>query len=337
MQQKKQRLSRRSRVVQVVLILLLISAIALSLTSGRYAISFQDLLAAVTGQSGVNAQVSTVLWHIRLPRIVAAVLVGACLSAAGAAYQGVFQNPMASPDILGSSAGATFGAALAILLGMNDVMIAGLAFCFSLLTVSFVYFISAYCKGKQVLTLILTGVMMSTLFSAGTSFIKLVADPSNALPAITYWTMGSLAAVELSDLKGVIVPMGIGLSILLAIRWHMNMLTLGDEQAMTMGIPVKKLRVVVVLAATLMTASSVAISGMIGWVGLVIPHLARKLVGNDYRDLMPTAMLIGALFLLIVDNVSRNAFVTEVPIGILTAFIGAPFLIYLIVGREVFT
>ena len=176
--------------------------------------------------------------------------------------------------------------------------------------------------------------MVSSLFSAGTSYIKLVADPNNQLPAITYWLMGSLSGSTLKSLRFAFIPMALGLIPLLFIRWKLNLLTLGDEEARTMGVQASRLRLVVVLCSTLVTAASVSVSGMIGWVGLVVPHLCRKMVGNDYRRLLPCSMLLGASFMLVVDDVSRNLLAVEIPIGILTAFIGAPFFLYLITRKE---
>ena len=279
-------------------------------------------------------EVETVVFRIRLPRIVMACLVGGALSAAGASYQGVFQNPMASPDILGASSGAAFGAAIAILFDGSNAAIMGSAFLFSLLTVALVFLIARAAPGLRVVNLILSGMMVSSLFTAGTSYIKLVADPTNQLPAITYWLMGSLSGTKLSDLCMVVLPMGIGLVPLVLLRWRMNMLTLGDEEASALGINTNLLRLVIIGCATLITAASISVTGMIGWVGLVIPHLCRKLVGADYRYLMPASCIGGATFLLIVDNVSRNLLAVEIPIGILTAFIGAPFLCYLICRKE---
>lgn len=184
------------------------------------------------------------------------------------------------------------------------------------------------------MNLILTGIMVSSLFSAATSLIKLVADPNSQLPAITYWLMGSLSGAKLSDLHLALIPMAIGLLPLLLLRWRLNVLTLGDDEARTMGINVRRLRLIVILCATLITASSVAVSGTIGWVGLVVPHLARMLLGSDYRRLMPASMLLGALFLLLVDSLARNLLQSEIPIGILTAFIGAPFFLFLIMRGE---
>ena len=274
-----------------------------------------------------------VVVNIRLPRIALACLVGAALSLAGAAYQSVFQNPMAAPDILGASSGACFGAALAILLGLSRGGVTALAFIASMVTVVMVYMIGMRTRGSRVVSILLAGVMVSSLFSAGTSYIKLVADPTNELPEITYWLMGSLSGARLSDVAFAAIPLAIGAAPLLLARWRINILTLGDEEAATLGVNTGALRLLVVFSATLLTAASVAVSGMIGWVGLVIPHLARKLVGNDCRYLLPSSMIMGAGFLLLVDNVSRNLLATEIPIGILTAFIGAPFFIYLMTRR----
>ena len=312
----------------------LLIAIIISATLGRYPISTKEIGGVILSQffdveRTWKPIVEALLLQNRLPRIFLACLVGCSLSAAGASYQGVFQNPMASPDILGASNGAAFGAALAILLGMSKTVTVAFAFAASLLCVSLVIFLGKRAKGKRVVGLILAGIMVSALFSSGTSYIKLVADPNDQLPAITYWLMGSLNGTMPSDVYFALITMLIGLIPLILLRWRINLLTLGDQEAKTMGVHVTRLRTIVILCATLMTASAVSVSGVIGWVGLVLPHLARRLVGNDYRKLLPTSMVMGALFLLAVDDISRNALATEIPIGILTSLIGAPFFIYL--------
>ena len=324
----------------IILAVLLFVVVVVSFCLGRYPVPLRDLGRILGFSAGLpiektwtTAMESAVL-RIRLPRILLACLVGCCLSTAGAAYQGVFQNPMASPDLLGASNGAAFGAALAILLGASSGMITVSAFFFSMLTVLLVTIVAARAPGKKIVNLILAGVMVSSLFSAGTSYIKLVADPNNQLPAITYWLMGSLSGSTLKSLRFAFIPMALGLIPLLFIRWKLNLLTLGDEEARTMGVHASRLRLVVVLCSTLVTAASVSVSGMIGWVGLVVPHLCRKMVGNDYRRLLPCSMLLGASFMLVVDDVSRNLLAIEIPIGILTAFIGAPFFLYLITRKE---
>ena len=331
--EKKKRLSYPA--ILLLLALALVAAIVLSVTLGRYPIGLRELL-GILGSKLFEVEVfwtptqeSLLLLH-RLPRILLACLVGCCLAAAGASYQGVFQNPMAAPDILGASSGAAFGAALAILLKLNSTLIMLFAFASSILTVLLVIFTGNRARGKRVVGLILSGIMIGSLVSSGTSMIKLVADPEDQLPAITYWLMGSLNGTRPRDLLFALVPMLIGLLPLFLLRWRVNLLTLGDEEARTMGVNARRLRVLVILCATLVTAASVAVSGVIGWVGLVIPHLTRRMVGNNYRHLLPASMLLGAVFLLLVDNLSRNLFATEIPIGILTSFIGAPFFLYLI-------
>ncbi len=314
----------------------------LSFFMGRYPISPSELFGILFSkifpvQPFWTDQMEAVLFNVRLPRIILACLIGCCLSAAGASYQGIFQNPMAAPDILGATAGAAFGAALAILNEGNYLAITGSAFFFSLMTVTIVYLVSRKTQGTRVLGLILSGIMVSSLFSAATSYIKLVADPGDELPAITYWLMGSLSGATRGTVSMALVPMALGLVPLFFARWRINVLTLGDSEARTMGVNSMQLRLLIIICATLVTAASVSVSGMIGWVGLVIPNLARKIVGNNYRYLMPASMLCGAIFMVIVDDISRNLLQTEIPIGILTAFVGAPFFVYLITRKgEVF-
>ncbi len=313
-----------------------------SLTFGRLHVPLKQVIRILTDamfpfldmeQTWTDAMYAAVI-NIRLPRIALACMVGCCLSASGAAYQGVFQNPMASPDILGATSGASFGAALAILLGLSSAWVTSFAFAASLLVVCLVYAIGQKAPGRKVVNLILSGIMISSLFTAGTSYIKLVADPTNQLPAITYWLMGSLSGVDGGDVLFAAIPMALGLLPLFLLRWRLNLLSLGDGEARALGVNANALRFVTVICATLVTATSVSVSGVIGWVGLVIPHICRMPLGNDYRRLMPASMLFGAIFLLTVDNISRNLIATEIPIGILTAFVGAPFFLYLIMRKE---
>ena len=322
----------------IVIILILAAALAAlflcSFILGHYDVPLREVIRILfTGHSD-DPKMYAAVSNIRLPRILMACLVGCCLSAAGTSFQCVFRNPMASPDILGASSGACFGAALAILLDLSHTGITLFAFFFSLLSIVLVYLIGKASRRNRVVAILLAGMMVSSLFSAGTSYIKLAADPSNQLPAITYWLMGSLSGTRKADLRFVIWPMLAGLLPLLLLRWRINLLTLGEEEAETMGIHTGRLRLTVIACATLLTAASVSVSGMIGWVGLVIPHLCRKLVGSDCRWLYPAVMIFGAFFLLLVDNVSRNLLAVEIPIGILTAFIGAPFFIFLMTRKE---
>ncbi len=325
--------------IVIILAIALFIAIVISFMLGRYPVEPKALFGILFSkiipiEPFWTDKMEIVVFNIRLPRILMACLVGCSLSAAGAAYQGVFQNPMASPDILGASSGAAFGAALAILMNASNKMITTSAFLFSLLTVFLVYFVSLRAGGKKVTGLILSGIMIGSLFSAGTSFIKLVADPNSQLPSITYWLMGSLSGVTKKDVAFVVFPMALGLIPLFLLRWRINILTLGDDEAHTIGINANLVRLIVIICSTLITAASVSVSGVIGWVGLVIPHLSRKFVGNNYKHLMPATMIFGAIFMLIVDDVSRNLLATEIPLGILTAFIGAPFFLYLITRKE---
>ncbi len=336
----------RMRLVTAALLVFIVVASIISLLLGRFPIEVDQAFGMMANRFSSlfarapfieptwTAQAEALFFNVRAPRIVMALLVGCCLAAAGAAFQGVFQNPLASPDILGASQGAALGAAIAILVGQGSFGISAWAFVFSMGTVLLVLAISNRAKGNRILVTVLAGVMVSSLFSAGVSFTKLVADPADQLPAITYWLMGSLTSIQFKDVFMAAPFMLLGLAVLFAMRWRINILTMGDDEAATMGVNAKRIRLVVTLAATLVTAASVAVTGMIGWVGLVIPHLCRMVVGCDYRKLMPTSMLMGAGFLLIVDDASRLMTTAEIPIGILTAFIGAPFFLYLIMRKK---
>lgn len=322
----------------LVLVFVLVMLFFLSFSVGRYPISpielIQVIYSKITGDSHiVSSTAQVVVMNIRMPRIILAMLVGAALSAAGACYQGIFQNTMASPDILGASSGAAFGAALAIILHLGSIWITCFAFLFSLGTVLSVLFISKRIRGKQVVGIILAGIMMSNLISAGTSFLKLVADPADELPAITYWLMGGLSNGDMKDVTFLLPLLFIGLLPMFIYRWKMNVLSVGDDVAQTMGVNARNLRMIIILSATLLTSASVSVSGTIGWVGLVIPNMCRKVVGNDYRFLLITSMISGAIFLLIIDTLSRTMFATELPLSILTGFIGAPFFLYLMTKK----
>ena len=314
----------------------LLALFLLSFVVGRYGVPLGQVVRILLSgmlsleQTWTDNMAIAVL-NVRLPRILLACLVGCGLSAAGTGYQTVFQNPMAAPDILGASSGACFGAALAIMTGQSAVMITVFAFLASLLSVALVYLVGNHTRGNRVVNLLLTGIMVGSLFSACTSYIKLVADPTNQLPQITYWLMGSLSGTRMGTVRFAAVCMAVGLVPLLLLRWRMNLLTLSPDEARAMGAHTDRLRLAVILSSTVLTAAAVSVSGMIGWVGLVIPHLSRRIVGSDCRRLMPMACLFGAAFLLLVDNMARCLTATEIPIGILTAFVGAPFFIYLMV------
>lgn len=331
--------ARRGELVIIALAVLGIAAAAASLMLGRYPIdpiqAIRMLVNCVVplDQTWTDQQ-AILFFNVRLPRILLALMVGCCLSAAGAAYQGTFQNPLVSPDILGASQGAAFGAAVAILLGLSSTGVSISAFCFALLTIMLVLLISSRAKGNHMMVVVLAGIMVSSLFQAGVSYAKLIADPTDELADITYWLMGSLTGAKMPEVLAVLPVMVVGCGTLFALRWRINILTMGDDEASTMGVNARAIRIVVIVAATLVTAACVSVTGMIGWVGLVIPHLCRMLVGCDYRRLIPAAMLMGAVFLLIVDDIARLATTAEIPIGILTAFVGAPFFLYLITRRK---
>ena len=268
--------------------------------------------------------------NIRLPRIVLACLVGCCLSSAGAAYQGVFQNPMASPDVLGASSGASFGAALAILAGVGNQGTTLSAFFWSLATVVLVYLVGQRAPGNRVLNLVLAGMVISSLFTAATSYLKLVADPTNQLPEITYWLMGSFTSASYQKILIGCPLIVAGIIIIYLLRWRLNILSLSDDEARTSGINIKQTRILFIVASTLVTASAVSMCGQVGWIGLLIPHASRMLVGSNNRYVVPLSLSLGASFMILIDTLSRSISIIELPLSILTAIIGAPAFISLL-------
>jgi len=268
--------------------------------------------------------------QVRGPRVLAALLVGAALAAAGTAYQGMFRNPLVSPDILGVSTGAALGAVLSIFFSASIFLTQLFAFAGGLAAVGLVYGVGSRLRGHDpLLALVLTGVVIGTLLGAAIALLKVLADPYNQLPAITFWLLGSLASISPRDLA-LAAPLALlGLAPMLLLRWRMNLLALPDDEARALGVDTTRLRTLVVACATLMTASVVALSGIIGWVGLLIPHAARLLVGPDFGRLLPLAMLMGAAFMLAVDTLCRTLATIEVPPGVLTALIGTPFFLWL--------
>jgi len=339
---KKINLSKKVKVPKVPcvissLILILIMTLLISVTIGRYGIPLPQLLTIFSGKIfGVTptwpVTLETVLFNVRIPRILVAVMVGAALSGAGATYQGLFKNPMVSPDILGASAGAGFGAAIAILMSFSNAGIELTAFLFSLAAVILSYVVSRVIgrNNNAIMILVLTGMVVSNLFSAFISITKYVADPESKLPAITFWLMGGLSAITSSHVIVLLIPLTISIVPLFLLRYKINVLSFGEEEAQAMGIDTHKIRLILIFCATLLTAASVSVSGMIGWVGLVIPHIARLIVGPNYKVLLPTSLLIGGIFMLLVDDIARSIFITEIPLGILTSIIGAPFFLYLL-------
>ena len=318
----------------VLLIFLPIVLFFASFLIGRYPISPVDvistMLCPIFPQLEVSQTITTIVFEIRLPRIIAAIVVGAALAMAGAAFQSIFKNPLVSSDLLGVSNGAGFGAALAIILSGSNAVIQLFAFIFGLISVSITYLISKAYKAGGILILVLSGVAISAFFNALISAIKFIADPDDKLPEIVYWLMGSLASVTMEKLLMILIPIIIGFAILLALRWHMNLLAMGDEEAQSLGLNPSRVRLLIIIGCTLLTSAAVSVSGVIGWIGLVIPHMTRMIVGPDNRILIPASLSLGASFLLLIDNISRAVIAIEIPIGILTAVIGVPIFLYLL-------
>ena len=318
------------------LLLLVIVAFA----AGRYPVSAADLAdilwAKLTGNAqGLDPTVEAVVLKIRGPRVAAALLIGAALAAAGAAYQNMFRNPLVSPDILGVSAGAAVGAVLGIFLSLNVIAIQGFAFAFGLVAVGLVYIIANAVRGHDpLLVLVLAGVVVGSLLGACVALMKYLADPYNQLPAITFWLLGSLAAASPEDVWSMLPLMLAGLIPMWLLRWRINLLSLDDEEARALGVETGRIRFIVIAAATLMTSAAVAVSGVIGWIGLVIPHFARLLVGPGFSRLLPTSILLGAAFLLGVDTLARTVARIEIPLGVLTAFLGTPVFIWLLAATR---
>ena len=314
--------------IWITVLAVLLITFFVSLFVGRYIISPYEvsgiLLDGLRGEAGDGMEYS-VVWNLRLPRTLLNCFVGAGLAVAGAAFQGIFRNPLVSPDVLGVSSGAAFGAALGILLsGMNHLATV-MALLFGIASVFMTYTLSKLRGESSTLSLVLSGMIISAVFSALISLIKYVADPYDKLPAITYWLMGSFASASYSNLQMAGIPIFLGTVVLLLLRWRINILSLGDEDAYSLGVNPVKTRRVIIIMATLITASCVTVTGVIGWVGLVIPHICRMLIGVDHMKLLPVSCVVGAAFMIIVDLIARTVTAAEIPIGILTALVGAPF------------
>jgi iron complex transport system permease protein len=318
----------------------LIAGLLLAFMVGRYPVSLGDLLnvlmAKLTGgKADVPPAVESVILQVRGPRLLAAAMVGAALAVAGTAFQGLFRNPLVSPDILGASSGAALGAVVGIFFSLGVFMIQLFAFAGGLVAVAAVYAIGSAVRARDpILVLVLTGVVVGALLGAGVGLVKYLADPYNQLPAMTFWLLGSLAAANVSDLLPLFGPVALGTLVLLALRWRMNAMSLPEEEARALGLATGPLRIAIVAAATLTTSASVATAGIIGWVGLVVPHLARALVGPDFARLTPAAAILGGGYLLLIDTLARTIAEVEIPLGILTAVIGTPFFIWLLASMQ---
>lgn len=311
----------------------------ISLCFGNYQIPITHLYNAIIGQlthqTLVSPIESNIIFSLRLPRMLAAVGIGAALAISGTAYQSIFQNPLVSPDLLGVSNGAAVGAALAILLNLHSLGTQVLALIFGLIAVMLSVAIPRMMGRSTNLTLVLAGVVVSGLMQAILGLMKYLADPDSQLQSIVYWQLGSLAKVTVGNLISVLPMMLLGMVVLLIMRWRLTVLGLGDAAAQSMGVNVARERRLVVLCATLLTAASVCLSGPIGWIGLVVPHMARMLIGPNTRYSLPLSGLIGAIFLLLVDTLARTLSAGEIPLSILTGFIGTPIFIYILATKKV--
>ncbi|MBN1200904.1 MAG: iron ABC transporter permease [Anaerolineae bacterium] len=320
------------------LVLLLPIPLAIyALGVGRYPISVEDVVRAlydyVFSRHDPNFQpdvVYNLITRIRLPRIVAAMLIGSSLAVTGAAFQGIFRNPLVDSNILGVTSGAGFGAALLLLLNANMLYVQISAFIFGLLAVMIAYFVSRLYYSAPLLVLTLVGILVGSFFSSLTSMLKYLADPLDTLPAITYWLMGGLNDVTSRDIPALLVVTSAGLVFMWGVRWRLNVLSLGDSEASALGLNPTRLKLLVIIFSTMMTALAVSVGGVIGWVGLVIPHAARTLIGPDHQRLIPASIALGAVFLLSIDTLSRTLWANEVPLGVFTGIVGVPLLLLIL-------
>ena len=323
------------RLALPLLALVLLGAILLSLYLGKYRVPLTDILAfagwKLFGHSTLDPEKSNllanILLDIRLPRIMAAILIGSALSVSGTAFQALFINPLVSPGLLGVLAGASFGAALGMIFSQSWFIVQCSTLLFGFAAVAIAVTIARIFRGTSIIMLVLGGIISGAFFTASLSIVKYTADPSNQLPAIVYWLMGNLSAVDGQTIALISLPMLVGILILIINGGRLNVMSMGEEEARALGIHVGRVRITVIFLATLISALTVVIGGIIGWVGLIIPHICRMLVGPDNRFLLPAAALTGAIYLLVVDNVSRLLFTFEIPTGIVTSLIGIPFFV----------
>ena len=313
--------------------------VLLALGLGRYPIPWHRVLAILVGnlapiQGDWTLVEEQVVEALRLPRVLVAMTCGAALAAAGVVLQGTFRNPLVGPQIIGVSSGAGFGGALALLLSDSQLVLMLCAFAFGLLAMAIVLWLSRVGGRSPVLMLVLAGVVTSAMFAALTSLIQYVADPEDKLPAIVFWLMGSFSTAGYDELAWLLPPVLITCGLLFLLRWRINVLSLGDEEAESLGVSVNTTRLVIVLCVAAIAAAVVAVAGVVGWVGLVVPHLARMIVGPDHRILLPVAMVVGGGYLVIIDTIARTATTAEIPLGVLTALIGAPVFGYLLKSTQ---
>jgi iron complex transport system permease protein len=320
------------------MLLMLPVCLAVSLYAGRYRISIPVLLDLLTDFKGrplaVPEEVRLIFWNIRMPRIIMNLAVGGGISMAGVVFQALFRNPLASPDILGVTAGACFGAALSIVFFTQVIVgVQGFAFVFGIAAVSMAYLLASRCWDRSAAVLVISGIVVWAIFQAGLYILMYLANPYDQLAQITFWIMGSFHTASWDRVWTTIPVLVAGSALLTIFSWRLNIMTQAEEQALSLGVNVFRWRFFYVGLSTLMVAAAVAAVGTIAWVGLVIPHIARYLVGSDHKHLVPAAGLIGAAFMLLMDTVARSAFPSEIPISIVTSIFGAPFLGYLMLYR----
>lgn len=326
--------NKEGKKILLILFIMMICIFIFSFWIGYYKLSPKEVILAFMSKfmdiDNITKESQIIFWNIRLPRIVAGLLIGMALSMSGCVYQAMFKNPLVSPDILGVSSGAGFGASIAILMGMNSYSIQLYAFLGGIFAVGISYIISTKSVGNKVLNLVLTGTMIMAIFNAGITLIKYIADPNDVLQQITFWLMGSLVKIDTKSVQIASVPIIIGVVIIYLLRWRLNLLTLEDEEAVSIGIDIKKYRLIFIISATLISASAVCLGGLIGWVGLMIPHIVRKIVGVNSSILIPATGMVGGMYLIVVDSLARSLLSLELPLGVITSILGAPFFIYLV-------
>ena len=331
--QKEGKKTAENTIFYIILGILPFLAALICLGIGRYLMSVSETVTTLFSRF-TNAKVDntayTVIFNVRLPRIILAAVVGAGLSCAGAAFQGLFSNPLATPDTLGVASGASFGAVLAMLIGGNMIGIQGMALIFGLISCLITFLIGRSSRRGSIVMIVLAGLVVSSVFEALVSLMKYVADPQDELPVITYWLMGSMSRANYKNLVMGIPFIVIGIIIIFALRWRLNILSFNEDEARSLGVNVKILRVAFILASSMITASCVSMCGQVGWVGLLVPHISRMMRGNNNCKVIPVSISLGAFFMIVMDTFARSATASEIPISILTAIIGAPVFIVLL-------
>lgn len=321
--------NKDNNILLVILLILLFLVFLICLGIGQYSISISDSLMVLFGYR-FNNMATNVILNIRLPRLISAIMVGGGLSVAGACFQGVFSNYLATPDILGVSAGSSFGAVFALLFGLGAIEVQAFAFVFGLVALFITYKISIFSGKSSIIMMILSGMVVASIFQALVSFVKFIADPDEVLPTITFWLMGSLSGANYKNVLIGLPFIFIGVLVIYLLRWRLNILSLKDDEAKTLGLNTNRLRLILIVCATMITASSVAMCGQVGWIGLLVPHMCRMIFGSNNNEVIPSSVLIGAIIMMIIDTVARSATSSEIPLSILTAFIGAPIFILLL-------